>query len=217
MTIVSVVSTGKSPPADAKRRCLESVASQRGVEVEHLVHDAGAEPPLEHFEFLTYAIAHLPAERIVCSLDLDDHLLRIDALEIIAKAHEAGAWVTFGSYRFADGRAGFAGPCDPDRCRTLPFTASHPKTFRAGLFRQIPRGHLEFEGTWLKHARDLALIFPVMELAGPKRSRYLRDVLYSYNLASSSEFTEGEVFARAEARCVAHVRGLPRLAPVESL
>lgn len=215
--IVTVISTGCSPPVDAKARCLASVAAQRGVEVEHLIHDAGAEPPREHFDFLTSAIAGLPAERVVVSMDLDDWWVRPDALEIIAKQHEAGAWCTYGSFRHADGREGFAAPCDADRCRTLPWTATHPKTFRAGLFNRIPRSDLELDGAWLKNGRDLALMFPVLEMAGPKRARYVSAVTYAYNYAASGEFSGGEAFLADEARCVAHVRSQPRRPRVESL
>ena len=217
----TVISTGLRVPADVRRKCEESVARQfrppHGPAFEHVYLDA-AEKPGEpaHFAQLVEVISTLPDDRIVASLDGDDWLGPPNALCTVARYHAAGALVTYGSFMFADGRKGCpSGAYHPGAdIRTAPWRATHLKSFRAGLFKRIKHEHLQRDGVWLEHARDLALMFPLIEMAGPARVRHVSEAIYVYNLATSTEFTGGEEVRRAERACVQYVRGLP---PYEAL
>ncbi len=205
-----VISTGLHTPELARARCLRSVKEQVGVDVEHRVFDAelpDPEKPWAHFQILTECLKSEAPDNIVVSLDLDDWLARADALAIVQKHHDEGAWATFGSFKHADGRAGFSAKPRGD-VRTEPWTLTHLKTFRAGLFQRIKADDLKMNGEWIPRARDLAVMLPVWEMCGPERCHHIEEVLYVYNFANAGEFRNGEAWRNEERRCVAHVRGL---------
>lgn len=250
-----VVSTGKNPPTEARRLCLQTVRDQTlqgGApiprdfdrfliehgdygphEIGHIYFDAAEQdPPRTHWENLLTAITPLPPETVIVSLDGDDWLSTPRALEVVARAHTEGAWVTWGSFVFADGRPGFAADLPPHawtepppyylgrtkgRLRHLSWITTHLKTFRAGLFQRIDPEHFKFEGQWMEHARDLALMYPVLEMAGPDRSRFIAETLYVYNMHNATEFYMTPADRAEERRQVEYVRGLPPYARVEAL
>jgi hypothetical protein len=214
----TVISTGFAVPADARRKCIESVRSQfrppLGPAYDHVYIDAAEHPggPKAHFENLTEAVSKLPDDRIVACVDGDDWLGPPSALVTVARYFAAGAWVTYGSFQFADGRRGV--PSDPylpgEDIRRAPWKATHLKCFKAGLFKKIKHEHLKLpNGEWIPYARDLALMFPLLEMAGPKRTAHIPTLLYIYNWGNSTEFKGDAEFRRAEAECVKYVRGLP--------
>lgn len=209
----TVVSTGApDTPADALRKCRASVAAQFrhpiGVDFEHVV--LTNEKP--HFQNLTEAIAKLPDDRVVACVDADDWLGPPNALTTVARYFAAGAWVTYGSFVFADGRHGSPStPYGPgENPRTAPWKATHLKAFKAGLFKKIKHEHLKLaSGEWIPHARDLALMFPLLEMAGAARRAHVAEVIYTYNFGNSTEFRGPEEVRASERECIRYVRGLP--------
>jgi hypothetical protein len=160
-----------------------------------------------HFPALLAVLAELADDDIVVSLDGDDWLAHPGVLTRVQEEHDAGALVTYGSFIYADGRRGFAsqlvGPV-----RASPWVTTHLKTFRAGLAKKIPHAHLQTpDGLWLENARDQALMFPLVDMAGD-RARFIPDVLHVYNAANSDEFTKGPSFIMAELEASAYLRGL---------
>lgn len=214
---IFVVSTGFHV-RDAER-CLSSVRSQKGVTAQHIYVDAShQDPPKTCAENLVTMIAPLPPEAIVVWLDLDDRLTRPDALEIVRRQHAAGAWATYGSFVCRDGRAGFAAPYrEHESIRRSDWRATHLKTFRAGLFQRIRHDHLQIDGEWLHRAVDMAIMMPILEMAGHDRRVFVPEVLVEYDYGASFEFN-----ATAEERAVeksldAYVRGLPPYGRLEAL
>lgn len=213
----AVISTGFGVPLDLRRKCLDSVRAQfrppMGPEVEHVYVDAAEQkPPRAHFENLVEQVGRLPDDRVVACVDGDDWLGPPSALCTVARYFAAGALVTYGSFRFADGRRGqpSEGYAAGEDVRTVPWKGTHLKCFRAGLFKRIKLEHLKGpDGEWLEHARDLALMFPLLEMAGPARRAHVAEEIYVYNLATSTEFRGGEAVRAAERECVRYVRGLP--------
>lgn len=220
-----VISTAFDPPPDAKAKCLASVAEQtisRTHDCPHIYVDASCQrEPLSHFENLLAAVegalphyyvypqSRAADDEIVICLDGDDWLATPTALARVQEEHDRGALLTYGSFRYADGRPGFAAYTDPATCRTDSWTATHLKSFRAGLLRRIDPEHLRYKGAWLEHARDLALMYPLLEMAR-ERAVYIPDVLYVYNYANSTEFRGDAAMLAAERECVRYVRGLPK-------
>lgn len=185
---VTVISTGYKVPYAMQKRCVESVWAQKGVDVDHIYIDSDVDvTQIEHY---VSEIGYCGRERIVALVDGDDYLARPDALEIVAKAHAAGAWVTYGSYRHESGRPGCAKPYQPhewDDIRRAAWKASHLKTFRAGLFQKIRPEDLQIDGRWIDRAVDHAVMFPLLEMAGPERTCYIPEVLYVYDYEASFE------------------------------
>lgn len=212
MSDVIVLSTGFRTPQSALDRHVRSVEAQAGVTVRHLLDDS--EEP--HFAKLARWLGGLPSDSVCVSVDADDHLLRPDALAIVKREHEAGAWATYGSFRFADGRAGFASQVQEDP-RTGPWRMTHLKTYRAGLFRRVRREDLQIDGQWLPLARDLAVMLPVYEMCGPERCRFIETDLYAYNLANAGEWKGGREYRDEERRCVEYVRSRAKYERVAGL
>lgn len=209
MTDVVVVSTGMN--CDSRSRCIDSVKRQRFVSVQHLIVDAEKdEPPRTKIENLRASIARLPAEQVVCVVDLDDWLEPDYALVKVVEAHREGAWATYGSFRYADGRRGWAAQVyDP---RGGPWSATHLKSFRAGLFQAVKdedlRGPTECGG-WIDRADDLAYMIPILEMAGD-RTKFISEMLYVYDFAQSFEFNAKPEARQHELNCAAWVRSRPR-------
>ena len=214
---ITVLSTGL--PRVGKR-CRESVARQREVgQVEHLCIDVERQtPPRTKLENIVLACLAMPPERVVAVVDGDDWLAIDWALARAVQEHERGAWVTYGSFRHADGRPGFASPVgDVREVRDVPWTATHLKTLRAGLVQAIQPADLrDTAGDWLARCDDMALMLPCLEMAAG-RAVYVPDVLYVYDYGVSFEFGATAAQRADEAACAAHIRSKPAYARLATL
>ena len=130
-------------------------------------------------------------EDIYVQLDGDDWLEGPDVLSYINQFYnETDCWVMYGQFRYVTGTPGCAAPfADADDFRNLRNTWKCPaiRTFRAGLYHRIAEQDPDFscmkdeEGNWFQEAMDVALIYPVFELAGFDKVRFNDRVLYVYN------------------------------------
>lgn len=98
------------------------------------------------FENLVPLWRSLPDEEVVVWLDGDDWLVPNDALEIVLRAHESGALVTYGQFQWmSTGQPGFAAQHDHTLPRaSSPWRATILRTFRAGLVRRIKEEDLRW-------------------------------------------------------------------------
>ncbi len=213
--IVTVLSTGNAAPT--KVMCLRSVASQKGVEVEHVYIEASEQaPPRTRLENIVRACIALPPERIVAWVDGDDWLATDYALARIADDHARGVWATYGSYVRDDGRWGHCAPV-VGLPRESPWTASHLKTFRAGLVHRIRCRDVCPGGNWaVDHAPDVAIMLPVLEMAAGRTS-YVPELLYVYNYAHSWEARVTERERETEKTAEARWRACDPYKPLTSL
>lgn len=134
---------------------------------------------------------HCEPEDIVVCLDGDDWLACPDALSRInTRYNEHDCWVLYGQFRYVDGRRGFSEPfasAEDFMTARLYWRTSHLRSFRAGLFQRIAEQDPEYSclksegGQWLEFASDVALMFPLLEMAGFDRVRFNESVLYIYN------------------------------------
>jgi glycosyltransferase involved in cell wall biosynthesis len=122
---------------------------------------------------------------VICLLDGDDELNGCYALEPIRAAYQSpNVWLTYGSYeRMSGDPRTFNGPYrSDDRVRTFRWHASHLKTFRYGLWKHLPESALKDpDGEWLKVCSDVAIMIPLIEMAGMLRTRYIKQTIYQYN------------------------------------
>jgi glycosyltransferase involved in cell wall biosynthesis len=67
--------------------------------------------------------------------------------------------------------------------RKQPWTFSHLKTFKAVIGRKIKKEDLicPLTNTFWNFAGDLALVFPILEMCGEKRTLFVQDINYIYN------------------------------------
>lgn len=186
--------------------CVDSVRKQKNACFEHVVIDAAKQVvPMAAMYNLHNVISALAKNSVVVCVDLDDWLPHDRVLERVQQMHDAGAWVTYGSYQFADGRPGHVKPYASTNYRGSSWLASHLKTFRAGLFHRITGDDLHYQGEWLHRCVDLATMFPVLEMAGD-RVTCCGDVLYTYNFGESFEFAATPEQLREERRIERYVR-----------
>lgn len=220
---VTVVSTGFR--AATKERCLDSVAAQRGIRVDHVYVEASEQsPPRTPLQNQYDSIATLPPTRVVVLLDGDDWLANSHCLQRVVEEHEDGAWVTYGSFVYANGRPGFAAPVG-GHPRRLPWTSTHLKSLRAGLVQRIrmadmmapEKSPLRGEGGWLWAAADVALMLPCLEMASPSRARFLSDILCIYETAGSWHVSAAPEKRGLEAASARYIRSFAPYRPLESL
>jgi glycosyltransferase involved in cell wall biosynthesis len=205
MTTIHVISTGFRAPT--KDRCLESVARQT-YRAKHVYVEASEQsPPLSCWQNTRAEIAKVPDEDVCALLDGDDWLATDTALETVANLYAAKPelLVTYGSFINADGRPGFAAPYQRGEIlRRVQFRATHLKTFRASIFRKVRPEDLELE-----HARDHALMFPLLEMAGSERAAFVPQIIYVYNLATAFEFRASRAELEQEQEHVRQIRARP--------
>ncbi len=130
----------------------------------------------------------LPDEAVVAILDGDDELFNADALgRVVQEYIDPAVWMTYGSFCYAsNGRRGL-GSLFPLKVlqkasfRKEPWITSHLRTFKAWLFKKIVKEDLLHEGKFYQVAWDLAIMFPMLEMAHNRHIRYISNILYKYN------------------------------------
>jgi SAM-dependent methyltransferase len=171
--------------ASVPDRCRQSVAAQT-LTAHHTFIEAAYQPtPKTHSENLYDAVSGLDPDVVVVQLDGDDWLAHDQVLERVACLYEdTDVWLTYGSLAMSDGtyRTDINAPYDAgEDVRVAPWRCSHLKTFRAGLFQRIDPADMKLEdGAWTGRAVDHATMFPMVEMAGWDRTRWVKEVLYTY-------------------------------------
>ena len=214
--IIRVVSTGFAAPT--RGRCIDSVAMQRGVRVDHCYVEASEQNPLRNVMTNQKSIIEtLAPDDVVVLLDGDDWLAHARVLERVREMHDAGAWVTYGSFRYADGRPGFAAPYEPgENVRGVNWRATHLKTLRAGLFQRLRAEDF----AWSEGAPvpwDMVVMFAAIEMAGWDRVTFCPEVLAVYSYATSHEWRTGNAGRIEEQRWESVVRALAPYSRIEVL
>jgi hypothetical protein len=231
--MLRIISTALHAPT--RERCIRSVQMQvTNYEWRHIYIEAGEQDPrkcaLENF---TETARECDPGDILVSLDGDDWLpdgngcpLNTGVLETIGKLYDdPNLWITWGSFVFADGREGFAAPYIPAEwanLRKAEWKATHMKAYRAALFHHLGDAELKRPGpdgefVFRDLCWDLCTMTPMLEMAGPEHSRFVPDILYCYNYATSTEMNASPEERRRETAMGLEIRALPPLARLASL
>ena len=126
----------------------------------------------------------IPDDEICIEVDGDDWLPNSKVFETLKKIYDdADVWMTSGSFKYHDGRPGFAQPpINSDDIRNQTFTLSHIRTWKSWLWKKISVEDLKDEsGNYWSVAGDLAFMFPMFEMSGMEHYKFISDVLYTYN------------------------------------
>lgn len=232
----AVVSTCyKNPPEWKKRHC-DSVDAQRAhVELTHHYIDAAEQDvPLDSISNVFNVVSKLPPETVVAWLDGDDWFAHPMTLDVVEDVYiETHAWLTWGQFRYSTGDIGWAYDYTAKEhrdaaYRKLPWRTTHLKTFRAGLFQQIPGECLLDQATLVVDSPtalisilpftrccDLAVMFPMLEMCPPEFARFIPFVLSAYNFENplSQHNASGAIDAECKRQEVAirAMRPLKRL------
>ncbi len=126
-----------------------------------------------------------PSKTIDILIDGDDYLYSGDVLNIIKDKYlQTNCLITYGSHLSSKGVQGKKYPRfvrEFNLYRKYFWYASHLKTFRHDLWLSINENDLtDKNGQYFSVASDLALMFPMLEMAG-NRQEFIKDLLYVYN------------------------------------
>jgi hypothetical protein len=192
-----------------------------GCEYEHVYVEASDHvPPRTCLENRWRVIEQLPRGAVVAELDGDDELAHTGVLAHVWGLYaNPDTWLTYGSFELFDGRQGFCAPYPSAEYRKLPWLASHLKTYRVELARHLvpQRDFMRRDGSWREHARDMAMVIPMLEMAGQARSVYVPGVTYRYSLVDSFEWLASPAERMMEEAHVMEIRALPPRARLEAL
>jgi len=126
----------------------------------------------------------IPDNEICVEIDGDDWLPNSNVLSFIDEVYkDENVWMTSGSFKYHDGRPGFANPPrNFTNVRNQTFTLSHMRTWKSWLWKKINQEDLkDGSGKYWSVAGDLSFMFPMLEMSGEKHFKYISDVLYIYN------------------------------------
>lgn len=156
---------------------------------------------------------------VVVHIDGDDPgLIGNDVFQRLEKIYaDKNVWLTYGSYvRASDGKVVGMPYSSKQDFRSVRWKASHLRTYRFGLIQKVPEAcYKDQEGNWLKVCADLATMFPMMEMAGHDRIRFIDKPLYVYN--DMSELNDHKVRGEEQIRIDKMIRSLPKFERVQFL
>lgn len=134
---------------------------------------------------------------VLVALDLDDWLLGREVNGFLRRLYQDQTlWITYGSFRrwrperrllrLRPKRSPARGYSDEEFAsaglRRAPWLGTHLRSWRAGLMRRLDPAWLQGDqGEELTSCEDMALMLPMLEMAGPDRARFVRKALYAYN------------------------------------
>ena len=126
-----------------------------------------------------------PSKTIDLIIDGDDYLYSSDVLYFLNEKYiQSNCLITYGSHLSSKGIQGKKYPKlirKYNLYRNYFWYASHLKTFRHDLWLSINNNDLlDQNGNFFSVAWDLAIMFPMLEMAG-NRQEFIKDVLYVYN------------------------------------
>jgi glycosyltransferase involved in cell wall biosynthesis len=152
-------------------------------------------------------------DEIIVTLDGDDWLSGPHVLERLNKEYQKGIWLTYGQYiSYEDQEIGCSCAIPPEiihnnSFRYYKWCSSHLRTYYAWLYKQIRKEDLMHNGQWLTMAGDLAIMFPMLEMAGPRQS-FISDVLYVYNY--TSKYNDGKINRALQIELERKIRAMPK-------
>ena len=162
-------------------------------------------------------------DSIVVSVDGDDWLKNNQVLNTLESVYKTGdVWMTYG--RYEEYPSEFAPPwyhAYPDDVivnngfREYNWVASHLRTYKRELFLLINEDDFKLEnGEWLDVTGDQAFMLPMLEMAR-ERSRFISEILYTYNVANPTR--DGATKVGRQEEVAKYIRGKARYQRIESI
>jgi len=128
-----------------------------------------------------YAISSCDNNEVVIILDGDDWLAHDNVLEYLNEVYQnPHIWLTYGQFKqLSDDSLGYCRAIE-NNMGNPPWVFGHLRTFYAWLFKRINKQDLQYNGAFFPMAADVAIMFPMIQMAG-QRIRYIEDILYIHN------------------------------------
>jgi glycosyltransferase involved in cell wall biosynthesis len=175
-----------------------------------LIHNATNQKALYN---LYRAILGCKNDQIIVLLDGDDWFATNHVLSDLNNYYQNDdMWMSYGQYiRHPDKQIGMCTPVTKEflssaKMRHEKWQYSHLRTFYAGLFKKIRLEDLVEEGKFYTAAWDLAIMFPMMEMAR-EHVFFTPDILYVYNF--ETPLNDEKIRAREQQRIEKAIRAKP--------
>ena len=167
-------------------------------------------------------IIKIEPHKVVVSVDGDDRLANSHALEVVASVYaDKNVWMTYGDYVFDPLIWTSNNNYIPESVaktrgfRSHPWVTSHLRTFYAKLFQNIEKEDLLLNGQFYQMAWDLAMMFPMLEMASQGHFRFIPQALYIYNAANP--LNDFRVNNGLQVQLENHLRNKPAYPALEQL
>jgi glycosyltransferase involved in cell wall biosynthesis len=140
--------------------------------------------------------SNLNDEDIVCILDGDDFLIRPDVLDIINNLYQEDTLLTYGQYIWPNGQVGHCTPYTEDSFKNLRkggYWASHMRTFKYKLYKELINQDDDLKcfkdrnGKFYTITYDVAIMTPLMEIAGFDRIKFNPEPVYYYRVHQQND------------------------------
>jgi len=154
-----------------------------------------------------HQIHALPDHVVVVTVDGDDPLPHKNVLSRLAYEYQdPNVWLTYGQFQhYPSGMMGHCAPFSEEvikkrAYRKHPWLASHLRTFKAGLFKNIKLEDLiSKDNEFYPMTWDQAFMFPMLEMASKGHFRFISEVLYLYKETPRNDYkVDYSLMARLE-------------------
>jgi glycosyltransferase involved in cell wall biosynthesis len=135
---------------------------------------------------------HSNDDEIIVILDGDDAFYGNKVLSYLNDYYnENNCLITYGQAVWTDGRNGFARQYTIEQFNNLrnsPWMVSHLRTFRSSVYKEIEKQDPDFscmkdkDGNFYRITYDVAMMYPIMEISGYDKVKFIEKVLYLYNI-----------------------------------
>jgi glycosyltransferase involved in cell wall biosynthesis len=145
---------------------------------------------LENIVYGISTIAHFH-EDIIVLLDGDDCFITHDVLEHLNNVYQdPNIWLTYGQYQNQSNRN--LGNNKPLQVPTniyryvqngpMYWCTSHLRTFKNKIWKRVQDVDLrDVDGNYFAMAWDMAIMYPLIEMSGNQRIKYIDKIMYLYN------------------------------------
>lgn len=159
----------------------------------------------------------MKSDDVICLVDADDYLPHKYVLNILQSVYQdEKLLLTYGSLQYMNKHPRLGAPYNRKEFEDLrgsPWKGAPLRTFRYKLFQELVRQDPDLhnfrdqQGNVLRMPYDMALFFPLVELAGYENIRFIYTPLYEYRLhgendqySNRSEQFRGELIVRNKMR-----------------
>jgi glycosyltransferase involved in cell wall biosynthesis len=121
---------------------------------------------------------------IFIEVDGDDWLPDNKVFQRVVDHYNSGdVWIANGCFKYSDGRMGFSSEVkDFVNLRSNPFTATHLRTWKIFLWRNIDIIDLKDDkGDFWESTGDLSFMYPMLEMSGKEHYIFMSEINYIYN------------------------------------
>jgi glycosyltransferase involved in cell wall biosynthesis len=149
-------------------------------------------------------------DEVMVTIDGDDMLASNYVLKKLSNLYSNNKiWMTYGSFmHFPSGNDD--GCCNNEvssqdwpNIRLLPWSTSHLRTSYTWLFKKINVEDLKYEGEFVHAACDVAIMYPMLEMAGKDRVKFIKDILYLYRIHPKNDHF---IFSKEQTAVEKHIK-----------